>query len=213
MPGNVLRYLERMQEVELSRHLVRSASITNKDMSIGPQPQHRCENALNVLVGTNEIAIDAAVLRAKSLGYHSVVLEYGLEGEARDVGYMFSILADYISASIENRRDRTTIIPLGDIEFDLIRQGIHKDTIKRVQDCCDKAAGRSQPICVIAGGETTVSVNGKGIGGRNQEIALAASLGLSTRPKIEQRAYCSLLSAGTDGQDGPCDAAGALALQ
>ena len=61
------------------------------------------------------------------------------------------------------------------------------------------------PICLIAGGETTVTLQGKGSGGRNQELALAAALQLAGRERI------SLLAAGTDGSDGPTDAAGAFA--
>jgi len=59
------------------------------------------------------------------------------------------------------------------------------------------------PACVLAGGETTVTLKGQGKGGRNQEMALAAALALDGESRI------SLLSAGTDGTDGPTDAAGA----
>jgi len=58
--------------------------------------------------------------------------------------------------------------------------------------------------CLLFGGETTVTVRGKGKGGRNQELALAFAL------EIEGQSGISLLSAGTDGGDGPTDAAGAL---
>ncbi|MDD5057342.1 MAG: HAD-IIB family hydrolase [Sideroxydans sp.] len=58
--------------------------------------------------------------------------------------------------------------------------------------------------CLLCGGETTVTVRGNGLGGRNQELALAFAL------EIEGLAGVSLLSAGTDGSDGPNDAAGAL---
>lgn len=58
--------------------------------------------------------------------------------------------------------------------------------------------------CLLAGGETTVTVRGTGKGGRNQELALAFALEVSGREGI------SLLSAGTDGTDGPTDAAGAI---
>jgi len=61
------------------------------------------------------------------------------------------------------------------------------------------------PACIISGGETTVTVRGKGKGGRNQEFALAAALALEGEPRI------TVLSGGTDGTDGPTDAAGALA--
>ena len=60
------------------------------------------------------------------------------------------------------------------------------------------------PACVLAGGETTVRIRGGGKGGRNQELALAAALALEGWPPI------ALLSAGTDGTDGPTDAAGAM---
>ncbi len=61
------------------------------------------------------------------------------------------------------------------------------------------------PACVLSGGETTVTLKGEGLGGRNMELALAASMELSGLPQT------MLLSAGTDGTDGPTDAAGAFA--
>jgi len=61
------------------------------------------------------------------------------------------------------------------------------------------------PACILSGGETTVTVCGPGKGGRNQEFALAAAMALQGAPNVV------LLSAGTDGTDGPTDAAGAVA--
>jgi glycerate 2-kinase len=66
-----------------------------------------------------------------------------------------------------------------------------------------------RPACLLSGGETTVTVRGRGLGGRNQEFVLAAILALD-------QAYAgggpvTILSAGTDGIDGPTDAAGAIA--
>jgi len=63
----------------------------------------------------------------------------------------------------------------------------------------------SSPACILSGGETTVTLRGKGKGGRNQEFALASSIELAGWEGIV------LLSAGTDGTDGPTDAAGAFA--
>jgi hydroxypyruvate reductase len=68
-----------------------------------------------------------------------------------------------------------------------------------------RALSPSQPTCWIAGGETTVTVRGAGRGGRSQELALAAALRLRGDPRA------TLLAAGTDGTDGPTDAAGAFA--
>ena len=61
------------------------------------------------------------------------------------------------------------------------------------------------PACLISGGETTVTLKGVGKGGRNQEFALAAALEIQNMPGI------LIFSAGTDGTDGPTDAAGAIA--
>jgi len=60
------------------------------------------------------------------------------------------------------------------------------------------------PRALIGGGETTLAVTGPGKGGRNQELALAAALVLAGTPGV------CLLSGGTDGEDGPTDAAGAV---
>jgi glycerate 2-kinase len=61
------------------------------------------------------------------------------------------------------------------------------------------------PACVITGGETTVTLRGDGLGGRNQEFVLSAAIDISGLPNVV------VLSAGTDGSDGPTDAAGAIA--
>jgi hydroxypyruvate reductase len=61
------------------------------------------------------------------------------------------------------------------------------------------------PACLIAGGETTVTVRGGGLGGRCQEFALAAALEIQGDPEV------TVLAAGTDGTDGPTTAAGAIA--
>jgi len=60
------------------------------------------------------------------------------------------------------------------------------------------------PACLISGGETTVTIRGPGKGGRNQEFALAAALGISGLSDTV------VLSCGTDGTDGPTDAAGGI---
>lgn len=63
---------------------------------------------------------------------------------------------------------------------------------------------RDEKICLISGGETTVTVKGNGLGGRNMELALSFAI------EIDGIDGITLLSAGTDGTDGPTDAAGAI---
>jgi len=69
------------------------------------------------------------------------------------------------------------------------------------------------PACIIAGGETTVTLRGKGKGGRNQEMALSFLNEFERFPAVldPYRQDIVFLSAGTDGNDGPTDAAGAFA--
>ena len=62
----------------------------------------------------------------------------------------------------------------------------------------------ARPACVIAGGETTVTVRGEGRGGRNQELALAAAIALQGWDGV------TVFTLATDGTDGPTDAAGAI---
>jgi glycerate 2-kinase len=80
-----------------------------------------------------------------------------------------------------------------DAAQDIIRSGTHD------------AADVGRPLCVLGAGETTVTVKGDGVGGRNQELVLAAV------PTLASLGNVVLGSAGTDGVDGPTDAAGAIA--
>ncbi|HET6569829.1 MAG TPA: DUF4147 domain-containing protein [Rhodothermales bacterium] len=97
---------------------------------------------------------------------------------ARDLGYAVYLLSDCITGEAR--------------------------TIGRQQAEVARGLLNEHPICLLWGGETTVTVRGTGRGGRNQELALAASLALEgcRRPVV-------FLSGGTDGRDGPTDAAGA----
>ena len=73
---------------------------------------------------------------------------------------------------------------------------------------------RQKPVCLIYGGETTVTLPAgvaHGQGGRNQELALAAAIAIDARDgMLRDDMDIVILAAGTDGGDGPCDAAGAL---
>ncbi|SMC27799.1 glycerate 2-kinase [Desulfacinum hydrothermale DSM 13146] len=73
------------------------------------------------------------------------------------------------------------------------------------KECAATGTPVGPPACLLFGGETTVTLRGDGKGGRNQEVALACALALEGWEGI------FVLSAGTDGTDGPTDAAGAFA--
>lgn len=75
-----------------------------------------------------------------------------------------------------------------------------------VEAAAEVTRDTTQPMCVIGSGETTVTVRGTGLGGRNQEFGLAGASALSLLEAGDRRVV--LASAGTDGIDGPTDAAG-----
>ena len=64
--------------------------------------------------------------------------------------------------------------------------------------------GAGEPLAFIAGGETVVRITGKGSGGRNQELALSGAMGIAGMKDV------CLFSVGSDGTDGPTDAAGGI---
>lgn len=80
-----------------------------------------------------------------------------------------------------------------------------RDLVDTAMNLCMDGKTVSGPVCLLAGGETTVTVTGTGLGGRNQEMALAAAL------HLRECDHITMLCAGTDGSDGPTDAAGGFA--
>jgi hydroxypyruvate reductase len=118
------------------------------------------------LVADNYRGAQAAVKRARELGFHSQLVTIFLQGEAREAGGMLAGILRQVAMSGE---------PL------------------------------ARPACLIFGGETTVTIRGQGKGGRNQELALGAVTGLDGLEDV------LLAALGTDGEDGPTDAAGAFA--
>ena len=85
-------------------------------------------------------------------------------------------------------------------------QGEAREVGRRLAETLREAAtSRARPFCLLAGGETTVTLRGDGRGGRNQEVALGAVESLRGMRDV------LFVSVATDGEDGPTDAAGAVA--
>src|SRR5258705_9785716 len=83
---------------------------------------------------------------------------------------------------------------------DFMTRELQGEAREVARDFVVRARGLAPPACLVAGGETTVTVRGKGKGGRCQEFALAPALQLRSSDRI------TILAAGTDGTDGPTDA-------
>jgi hydroxypyruvate reductase len=104
--------------------------------------------------------------------------------KARDLGYRTLVLSTFIEG--ETR--------------DVART--HAAILKEIRA---NSRPLKPPCCVVSGGETTVTIRGSGLGGRSQEFVLAAAIDLADMPGA------TVLCGGTDGTDGPTDAAGAIA--
>jgi len=88
-----------------------------------------------------------------------------------------------------------------------VMTGDTNENAKRIVNAaldCQSDKDIEKPACLLFGGETTLKVTGSGKGGRNQHLALACGLHLKGTEGI------TILSAGTDGTDGPTDAAGGI---
>jgi len=86
---------------------------------------------------------------------------------------------------------------------------VGKTLFKIACDYQKKKLPQEKPFCLLFGGETTVTIKGEGKGGRNQEMALSFLSEMAASPSVAGN--ISFLSGGSDGNDGPTDAAGAFA--
>ena len=147
-----------------------------------PLPTSPNKQALSetILVGNNVMAVSAAALEASRLGYHTRTLGSRIIGEAADIAKLFTALA-------------------------------HQLAIQRTQENVPSFQIAPLPAAIVCGGETTVTLPDNhdinvGKGGRNQEIGLVAALELKNLGLHN----VIISSVGTDGTDGPTDAAGAI---
>lgn len=167
----------------------------------------------NVIIGDNSIAVSQAAEKARSIGFETHVWSCAIEGEAKQVGKAFAIVAfnfllckagfQSVPAAMSKVSKE---VPYLSVEWDVM---------------CTKLPTLSFPLCIIGAGETTVAVKGSGKGGRNQEVVVSYCLtfkhlmsshlpsNLWEQTDALQLSSVAFTSFATDGQDGPTDAAGA----
>ncbi|XP_053290758.1 glycerate kinase [Pleuronectes platessa] len=204
-PEEVLSVLERYK-------LLNSIPASVKEVLGRPNPRLKddkdktdmAENVLNVVIGSNGIALKSAGLRARELGFRPVVLSLGVCGDVRSVSRLYGLLARFACSPEEPPPEiAAEVLKLGP------EVGVESWDLCRTMQVLGE--GRTEGwgyTCLLAGGEPTVELTGKGRGGRNQELALR--VGLEMRGMQLPPNGPVFLSGGTDGQDGPTEAAGAV---
>lgn len=203
--------LKIFQEFAISRDDIPSAVLEVLDKPVDcsmVEPSSAFSHVNNVIIGSNSIAVAAAQERANNVGFETMNISNAIDGEAKQVAAMFVDLAKCICERF---------IPGPSTVGEWLAESfkVNKDKIEELEDMLQKAVQGNKPVFIIGAGETTVTIRGKGKGGRNQELALAAGIAMNKSSALQtyhQDGFLvTLLSAGTDGQDGPTDAAGAVA--
>ncbi|CAH1955256.1 unnamed protein product [Acanthoscelides obtectus] len=154
----------------------------------------------NYIIGNNLMAATAASAAAISKGYQSKVVSTCIQGDVICIAKSYAMLTALLARRLAGDKNNTDLEKfLKDFENrHIILDGL-KEEIMKLKD----------NLCLIFAGEPTVVVAGTGKGGRNQQLALNFAVEL-TEHDIPKSVKISFLSCGTDGIDGPTDAAGAI---
>lgn len=160
-------------------------------------------HVLNTVIGSNTIALESAARLAREIGLRPVVLSPGVCGDVCSVAQLYSALARFACAPGASSPDLSAhILQLG------LEVGVESWDLCRVMQALSEGRGEGwDATCLLAGGEPTVQLTGTGKGGRNQELALRLGMELGEESPLRDVVF---LSGGTDGQDGPTEAAGAV---
>ncbi|TFK00862.1 kaptin [Platysternon megacephalum] len=212
------RCLQIMTKYNLMSTLPRSVETVLSSSVSDPSGPKDYSHIYNVVIGSNSLALEEAKRQAEDLGYWTLILSAGVCGEVSRVAKLYSQLIQFVCLSTAGLGEG----PLRDqVRGDLLKLAAELeipgfnlvDSLKALQ-----GLESERSVCLLAGGETTVQLQGNGKGGRNQELALQVALELH-RAKATGAGYflgkCEVLflSGGTDGQDGPTEAAGAFSSQ
>ncbi|XP_068951663.1 glycerate kinase [Petaurus breviceps papuanus] len=195
--------LQILSRYDLRGVLPRSVKTVLSRADSDPRGPPGCGHVLNVVVGSNTLALAEAQRRAEALGYQALVLSTAVQGEVGRLARFYGLLAQVAGVRLSSK-----VMMTKKEENDLrgLVEELQLSDLK-LEEVLEAVEGAKGPVCLLAGGEPTVRLQGSGKGGRNQELALrvGVEMGGSTIRDWE----VLFLSGGTDGQDGPTDATGA----
>lgn len=182
---------------DLPHSIKQVLEIKTPEISLGDRVKNYC-------LGSNKLSISAAHDEAKLNNYTPIVLSRAVIGNVKDIAKEYVKLARIFCEFLK-----------GNIDVYLLEKQVLKLKIPGLKtNFTENLSTISQPkdvkFCLILGGETTVEVKGSGKGGRNQQLALEFSNYIHEVKDEFKDCNVYMLSAGTDGIDGPTNAAGAV---
>ncbi|XP_021195916.3 glycerate kinase [Helicoverpa armigera] len=158
------------------------------------------DNVKNYVIGSNKISIAAALEEAKQMNYEPIPLSNAVIGDVKEVASEYTKLTQVFCKYLS-----------GKLSLDALKAEVLSCNIPGIsRDGLENIIQTDKDVCLILGGEITVNVKGLGKGGRNQQLALEFSDLLHNAKNDFENFDIFFLSAGTDGIDGPTDAAGAI---
>ncbi|KAK0173073.1 hypothetical protein PV328_006324 [Microctonus aethiopoides] len=209
-PEDVIRILNKYEifdeiDGEMKKILISQESI-NDELFLGEQQLFT--HVQNIIIGNNSLAIEAARLECLCKNLNPIVLFNNVQGLVTDVSTMYGKICYLICQVLMESLSKNDFISSIKADSHL---SVLTEQLDEIYNTLQDPSG--QGLILIAGGEPTVTVKGTGKGGRNQELALRFSLDwfkiIEDHPQLS-KFNVVFLSAGTDGQDGPTDAAGAF---
>lgn len=208
-PDNVITILKKYNLYQSLEGNLKTAITSKETFKDKPllSPAKQFKHVTNIILGNNAMALKTASSEASRKKLCPIILRNDITGNVQDVSLAYVNMTSLICLVLlkelkkEEFYDRVRAMPILSLSTDKIDEIFHKIT------------SNFSGIVLIGGGEPTVVVTGQGKGGRNQELALRFSLDwlakIKSNPQLVKYDVI-MLSAGTDGQDGPTDAAGAF---
>jgi len=159
----------------------------------------------NVLIGNVDLALEGMQKICQSMGLRTWVASNKVSGEARKLGDFYARLA-FSAIEAEDINNNSNDL----MDEECFSPEVLAQFVQNVRDLRSGSLKNAKGVCLLSGGEPIVKVEGKGMGGRNQELSLSFAVAFDTLGQGQYQGV-HFMSAGTDGIDGPTPAAGAIA--
>ncbi|OAD52004.1 Glycerate kinase [Eufriesea mexicana] len=196
---NLFEYVEG----DVKKVLISKERFKDKQLLIRRKKQFK--HVTNIILGNNTVAIEAASLEANHHKLTPIILRSDVVGDVHDVSLAYAHITSLICLALDKTLEKEEFF---EKVKDIPILSLSAAKVDEIFNLIDNVS--EEGLVLIGGGEPTVVVKGNGKGGRNQELALHFSLDwlakIKSYPRFSEYEII-MLSAGTDGQDGPTDAA------